>query len=103
MHQPKEATEKAKDLVRMAVAKVGFLESQKEPELAINPSTLVIGGGISGITAALSLARQRFNVHLVEKEAELGGMLRHLHKLHPMLKQQSQDREFYSHEDRMNI
>ena len=83
MQQPKEATEKAKDLVRMAVAKAIFLESQIEPELEINPSALVIGGGIAGMTAAISLARQGFNVHLVEKEAELGGMLRYLHKLQP--------------------
>jgi heterodisulfide reductase subunit A len=83
MQQPKEATEKAKDLVRMAVAKASFFESQIEPELEINPSALVIGGGIAGMTAAMSLARQGFNVHLVEKEAELGGMLRYLHKLQP--------------------
>ncbi|TET18641.1 FAD-dependent oxidoreductase [Candidatus Bathyarchaeota archaeon] len=83
MHHPKEATEKAKDLVRMAVAKASFLESQIEPELEINPSALVIGGGIAGMTAAMSLARQGFDVHLVEKETELGGMLRYLYKLQP--------------------
>ena len=83
MHQPKEATEKAKDLVRMAVAKASFLEPQIEPELEINPTALVIGGGIAGMTAAMSLARQGFEVHLVEKEAELGGMLRYLYKLQP--------------------
>ena len=83
MHHPKEATEKAKDLIRMAVAKAGYFEPQIEPELEIKPSTLVIGGGIAGMTAAMCLARQGFDVHLVEKEAELGGMLRHLHKLQP--------------------
>jgi len=83
MHRPKEATEKAKDLIRMAVAKASYLEPQIEPELEIKPSALVIGGGIAGMTAAVSLARQGFDVHLVEKEAELGGMLRHLHKLQP--------------------
>ena len=82
-HHPKEATEKAKDLVRMAVAKANFLEPQMEPELEINPSSLVIGGGIAGMTAAMSIARQGFDVHLVEKEAELGGMLRYLYKLQP--------------------
>jgi heterodisulfide reductase subunit A len=82
-HHPKEATEKAKDLVRMAVARAGYLEPQEEPELEIEPSTLVIGGGIAGMSAAVSLARQGFRVHLVEKEANLGGMLRHLHKLQP--------------------
>ena len=83
MHHPKEATEKAKDLIRMAVAKASHLEPQTELELEINPSTLVIGGGIAGMSAAMSLARQGFSVHLVEKEAALGGMLRHLHKLQP--------------------
>ena len=83
MHQPREATEKAKDLIRMAVAKAIYLEPQIEPELEIKPSALVIGGGIAGMTAAMSLARQGFNVHLVEKEAELGGMLRYLYKLQP--------------------
>jgi len=83
MHHPKEATEKAKDLIRMAVAKASLLEPQTEPELEINPSALVIGGGIAGMSAAMSLARQGFSVHMVEKETELGGMLRHLHKLQP--------------------
>jgi heterodisulfide reductase subunit A len=82
-HHPKEATEKAEDLVRMAVARAAYLEPEEEPELDIQPSTLVIGGGIAGMTAAISLARQGFRVHLIEKEAELGGMLRHLHKLQP--------------------
>lgn len=83
MHLPKEATEKAKDLIRMAVARASYLEPQIETELEINPSALVIGGGIAGITVTMSLARQGFHVHLVDKEAELGGMLRHLHKLQP--------------------
>jgi len=83
MHQPKEATEKAKDLILMAVAKASYLEPLIEPELEINRSALVVGGGIAGMTAAMSLARQGFDVHLVEKEPELGGMLRHLHKLQP--------------------
>ena len=83
MHHPKEATEKAKDLIRMAVAKAGHLEPQTEPELEIKPSALVIGGGMAGMSASMSLARQGFDVHLVEKEPELGGMLRHLHKLQP--------------------
>ena len=83
MQRPKEATEKAKDLIRMAVAKASHLEPQIEPELEIKPLALVIGGGIAGITAAMSLARQGFVVHLVEKELELGGMLRYLHELQP--------------------
>ena len=83
MRLPAEATEKAKDLIRMAAAKASYLEPQTETELDITPSALVIGGGITGITAALSLARQGFQVHLVEKEARLGGMLKHLYKLQP--------------------
>ena len=83
MHLPAEATEKAKDLIRMAAGKASYLEPQTETELDITPSALVIGGGIAGITAAVSLARQGFQVQLVEKEAELGGMLKHLYKLQP--------------------
>ncbi len=83
MHLPEEATEKAEDLIRMAVAKATYLEPQIENELDIIPSALVIGGGIAGITAATSLARQDFQVYLVEKETELGGMLKQLYKLQP--------------------
>ena len=83
MHEPEKATEKAKDLVRMAVAKARLLKPQEEPEIDIEPSSLVIGGGISGLTAALSLAKQGFRVHLVEKEDQLGGMLRDLGRLFP--------------------
>jgi heterodisulfide reductase subunit A-like polyferredoxin len=70
------ATEKAKDLVRMAVARAGRLAPQQPVEVAVKRGALVVGGGIAGMTAALSLAEQGFPVHLVEKEAELGGNLR---------------------------
>jgi heterodisulfide reductase subunit A len=80
---PKEATEKAKDLIRMAVAEARYIEPQTDPELEIEPSALIIGGGIAGMSAAVSLARQGFDVHLVEREPELGGMLRYLYKLQP--------------------
>jgi len=90
MHLPEEATEKAKDLIRMAVARAGHLEPQTETELNINPSALVIGGGIAGITAAVSLARQGFQVHLVDKEAQLGGMLNRLYKLQPTEREASE-------------
>ncbi|MBN2282876.1 MAG: FAD-dependent oxidoreductase [Deltaproteobacteria bacterium] len=73
MHEPEAATEKAKDLVRMAVAKAQFLKPLKPGQLSVNKAALVIGGGIAGITAALSLAAQGFESHLVEKERELGG------------------------------
>lgn len=80
-YSPVEATEKAKDLVRMAVAKVREAEPLKKFMLDVTPSALIIGGGLSGMTAALSLAEQGFETHLVEKEAELGGNLRHLYYL----------------------
>ncbi len=78
-----KATRKAKDLVRMSVARAALLEPQEEIRLEIYPAALVIGGGVSGITAALSIANQGFETHLVEKEPELGGMLRNLHRIFP--------------------
>jgi len=84
MHEPEAATEKAKTLVRMAVAKVCLLKPQEEPEIEITAAALVIGGGISGLTSALTLAEQDFQVHLVEKQPELGGMLLRLGKLFPL-------------------
>ncbi|MBF0476898.1 MAG: FAD-dependent oxidoreductase, partial [Deltaproteobacteria bacterium] len=71
--QPVQATQKAKDLVRMAVAKASLLQPLDEVKLSINPSALVIGGGIAGMTAALELARQGFMTHLVERSNRLGG------------------------------
>ena len=83
MNQRNEGTEKAKDLIRMGVAKAARLESLDENELAITPGALVIGGGIAGMSAASSLARMRFRVILVEKENRLGGLLRRLNILTP--------------------
>ncbi|MBW2616611.1 MAG: FAD-dependent oxidoreductase, partial [Deltaproteobacteria bacterium] len=70
---PELATEKAKDLVRMAVAKVALLEPLLESKLEVNQKALVIGGGISGMTSARSLAEQGYKVYLVERSASLGG------------------------------
>jgi heterodisulfide reductase subunit A-like polyferredoxin len=70
------ATEKAKDLVRMAAARAALLEPQPLVEVPVQQSALVVGGGPAGMTAALSLAEQGFPVHLVEKEQALGGNLR---------------------------
>ena len=81
MHEHEEATEKAKDLVRAAVAKASLLRPLPKPVINVTPSGLVIGGGLSGMTAALELAKQGFEVHLVEKEKELGGNLRHIYYL----------------------
>jgi len=79
-HDPDAATEKAKDLVRMAVAKTALLSPLKETDLSINHSALVVGGGIAGMTAALSLSHQGYPVHLVEKSASLGGNAQKLYK-----------------------
>ncbi len=79
----KLATSKAQRLIRMGVAKACLLEPQQEAESGVIPAALIIGGGIAGMTAALNLARQGFQVHLVEKEAQLGGRLLHIHRLCP--------------------
>jgi heterodisulfide reductase subunit A len=83
LHRKEAATAKANELVRMGVAKVSLLESQDCMMVPIHPSTLIIGGGISGMTAALNLANQGFEVHLVEQEGELGGLLKGLNRLLP--------------------
>jgi heterodisulfide reductase subunit A-like polyferredoxin len=73
------ATDKAKDLVRMAVAKATALRPLHKSLMPVTQTALVIGGGVAGMTAALSLAEQGFPVDLIEREAELGGNLKHLH------------------------
>ena len=78
--EPEAATEKAKDLVRMAVARARRLEPLDEIELSVNPEVLIVGGGVAGMVCALSVAEQGHRVHIVEREAELGGMARRLHK-----------------------
>ncbi|MCJ7737890.1 MAG: FAD-dependent oxidoreductase, partial [Anaerolineae bacterium] len=70
------ATEKAKDLVRMGVAKAVRLEALHRTEIQVQKQVLVLGGGVAGMTAALTLADQGFPVYLVEKTDELGGNLR---------------------------
>jgi len=82
VHQraPQEATRKAKDLVRMGVAKVSLLEPLQKSKLSVNHSALVIGGGLAGLTAAMDLAAQGYPVHVVEREAELGGHLRSIRR-----------------------
>jgi heterodisulfide reductase subunit A-like polyferredoxin len=72
------ATAKAKDLVRMAVAKATVLEPLHKSTVPVTQSALVIGGGVAGMTAALQLAKQGFPVNLVEREGGLGGNLAHL-------------------------
>ncbi len=76
--QKEEATQKAKDIVRMAVARAIQLEPLQESRLPVTHVALVVGGGIAGMTAALSLADQGFEVQLIERDNELGGMARRL-------------------------
>jgi len=77
---PEKATEKSKDLVRMAVAKVGLLEPLVEPALEINQSALVIGGGIAGMAAARTLSAQGYHTFLIERNESLGGQARLLYE-----------------------
>jgi len=84
VHDDREAaTAKAKDMVKMAVDKAAFLTPLERITQPITQRALVVGGGIAGMTAAISLAQQGNETHLVEREAELGGVLRDLHTLHP--------------------
>ncbi len=76
---PVAATDKAVDLMAMAVARARHLKALETGRLPVTASALVIGGGLAGMTAALGIADQGFEVHLVEKEPALGGMLRNLH------------------------
>ncbi len=75
-HNKEEATEKAKDLVRMAVAKSSLLEPIPDLAVDVEKSALVIGGGVAGMTAALSLADQGFPATIIEKSDSLGGAAR---------------------------
>ncbi len=74
-----EATIKAKELIRMSVARANHLEPLQEFDLPVNKTALVVGGGIAGMTSALSIANQGHEVHLVEKDTDLGGMARKIH------------------------
>ncbi|MBW1863694.1 MAG: FAD-dependent oxidoreductase, partial [Deltaproteobacteria bacterium] len=75
---PEEATKKSKDLVRMSVAKARILKPLPEQSIPVDPKAVVIGGGISGMTAALSIAEQGFECFLIEKSSGLGGNLRNI-------------------------
>jgi len=77
--QKEEATQKAKDITRMSVARARYLEPLQEFDLPVNKTALVVGGGIAGMTCALSIAKQGHEVHLVEKDKDLGGMARRIH------------------------
>ena len=78
IHEPEKATEKSKDLVHMAVAKSRLLEPLKRSKLGVLHSSVVIGGGLAGMTAALDIAAQGFPVHIIEREGELGGNMKNI-------------------------
>ena len=82
MQDKRGATEKAKDLVRMAVTNANYIKPLKEVMLDVTRRAVVVGGGIAGMTAALNLANQNFEVVLVEKSDALGGNLKHLYTYH---------------------
>ena len=78
--QKEEATVKAKDIIRMSVARSRYLEPLQEFDLPVNKTALVVGGGVAGMTCALSIAAQGHEVQLVEQHKDLGGIARRLHK-----------------------
>jgi heterodisulfide reductase subunit A-like polyferredoxin len=85
MNEPDEATIKATDLVKMAVYRARLLRPLKEESLPLTKRTLVIGGGVAGIQAALDLADNGFEVVLVEKNPSIGGTMAHLDKTFPTM------------------
>ena len=87
IHQndPEAATEKAIDLIRMAVARARLLEPLEEPEVEITRASMVVGGGIAGISAALDMADAGFKVYLVEREPSIGGKMARWDKTFPTL------------------
>ncbi|MFX0187386.1 MAG: FAD-dependent oxidoreductase [Candidatus Hodarchaeota archaeon] len=75
MNEHKKATDKAKDLIRMGVARTRFLRPELKIKGDVVPEALVIGGGIAGLTAAMEIANKGYKVHLIEKDDKLGGQL----------------------------
>ncbi|HME51684.1 MAG TPA: CoB--CoM heterodisulfide reductase iron-sulfur subunit A family protein [Candidatus Lokiarchaeia archaeon] len=83
MKEPEAAFDKAKDLIRMGAAKATKLEPLNKNIVNINPVAMIIGGGVSGMSAALSLSKQGFKTYLIEKEPMLGGLVNDLYTLAP--------------------
>ncbi len=83
MFEPEAATQKAIDLIRMTIAKSRRLRPQQQGEVSVIKKALVIGGGVSGMSAALHCAGEGFDTFIVERESELGGLLRKLFKVFP--------------------
>lgn len=82
---PKEATEKAKDTIKMAVAKARLLSPLQTIEVPVTNKALVVGGGIAGMNASLDLAEMGFKVYLLEKDESIGGHMAQLDKTFPTL------------------
>jgi len=78
MHEPEKATEKAKDLVRMSVARTRLLSPKTTTITSIYPAACVIGAGVSGMTAALTIADKGYPTYLIERDEEIGGFIREL-------------------------
>jgi heterodisulfide reductase subunit A len=77
--EKEDATAKAKDIIRMAVARATHLEPLEEFDLPVNKAALVVGGGLAGMTSALTIVNQGHEVYLVEKDPDLGGVARRIH------------------------
>jgi heterodisulfide reductase subunit A2 len=77
--EKEDATQKAKDIIRMSVARACHLAPLQEFDLPVNKAALVVGGGIAGMTCALSIANQGHEVYLLEKDSDLGGIARKIH------------------------
>ncbi len=85
LHDREAATRKAKDIVKVAVARARWLYPQDEQRLPVTDAALVIGGGVAGIQAALDLADAGHQVYLVEKEPSIGGIMAQLDKTYPTM------------------
>ncbi|MGY5877229.1 MAG: CoB--CoM heterodisulfide reductase iron-sulfur subunit A family protein, partial [Candidatus Thorarchaeota archaeon] len=83
MHEPENATEKAKDLIAMAVVKAHTLEAQPELDVPVTPAAMVVGAGVAGMQAAYDLAEMGFKVYLIEKQPTIGGIMAVLDKVFP--------------------
>ncbi|KPK71200.1 hypothetical protein AMJ87_07565 [candidate division WOR_3 bacterium SM23_60] len=85
LHDRASATEKAKDIIKAAVARARHLEPQTELEFPVTKRALVIGGGVAGIHSALDLANAGYEVYLVEKSPSIGGVAAQLDKIYPSM------------------
>ncbi|MEE8553227.1 MAG: FAD-dependent oxidoreductase, partial [Desulfobacterales bacterium] len=79
-NDPDEATEKSKNMLRMAVSKAALLEPLTESPMAVTQAALIVGGGVAGMAAAKNMSEQGFRTFLIEKTDSLGGQARHLHE-----------------------